>query len=128
MARTETERELNTGIEVDTKHLGKVTVRELSLESVLSIAKEIGLLLSKVDLSDATSLSSLAAIASEPATMSALKKLAVSSTGKKESDFAKLPPADWMRIMVALKEVTDFEEMKELFFQLVSMEALQTEG
>ena len=123
MSRTETERELNTGVDVKTKHLGTVTVRELPLEAVLGLTKELGTLLGKMDLSKSTTIVDLAKLASEPATMSALKKLAAAATSLKESDFTNLPPADWMRVMGAVKEVTEFAEMKELFFQLVLEEA-----
>jgi len=125
MARTETDRELNTGVKVDTKTLGQITVRELSLEAVLSISKEIIALIGEADLTGDVTLASFADLAGKPSAMAALKKVAAASTDRKESDFAKLPLADWMRVAVALKEVTDFEEMKALFFQLVPMAGAQ---
>jgi len=51
--------------------------------------------------------------------MRAIQMIAAYATERKPEDFEKMGPADWLKLVKALKQVTDWEETKELFLELV---------
>lgn len=115
----EAKRMLNTGEQVTLKKLGEVTVRELALEQIVTCAGELTTLISALDLSKKKDASdTLRTILADPGTLQAVKVFAAASCDKEPSDFADMGVGDWLKLAVAIKKVTDWEEMRELFTQL----------
>ncbi|MEE8576029.1 MAG: hypothetical protein V3T31_02130 [candidate division Zixibacteria bacterium] len=134
-APTETDRSLNVGVEVETKHIGTVRIKELALEQVVELLSDIVLVFSTFakgedelkelnEKNPAAGLGWMAKVAQDPATLHAMKKLMAASTAKTSEDFDGMPITDWLKLIVALKQVMDWEELKELFFQIVPPSAL----
>lgn len=125
--RTPTDRFLNTGIPVQTKKLGEVEVRELPLESLLIVLEDVVALLN-------SELPSITAGVDNPAelikvlanerTLKAVKKIMAHSTDQPVENFDKMGTTDWLRLIAAMKQVMNWQEMKELFFQIVPREVL----
>ena len=54
-----------------------------------------------------------------------IENIASACTGLPTKELKELGVSDWLRIIAAIKEVIVWEEIKELFFQVVPKEALQ---
>jgi len=114
------ERMLNVGVEIELKKLGKVTVKELSLEQVIKLASSVKLLmdeLSKIENKDTAIFSLL----ESPSVFAAIQDIASATTGKDRDLFKDMGMSDWLKLIKAFKDVMDWEELQELFFQIVPM-------
>lgn len=126
---TETSRMLNVGVPVTLNTLGEIKVRELSVEALLTLSPHLATVLQVVSTkrSDASGTSTgdgegvkmLIDVLSNPATSRLLKEVAALSTRLPAESFNELPLTDWLRWLVAFKEVTHWEELKELFHLLI---------
>jgi len=131
MTQSETERLVNAGVVIKLKHFGdeEVRVRELALEDIVVLTSDIALVLEVFGgdkLKSAVSgkgkategIEVLAAIMQAEPTLNAIRKLAAASTGKKPEDFNRVGIGDWFKLIKAVKDVTDWEELSEVFFDL----------
>jgi len=116
----------NIGIQINLKSFDDpLTVRELSLESILKLSNELVSLLETLNTDgdkfgeDADSITVLLKIVQDPATLRALQLIAAASTSEKSANFEDLPISDWLKWATAFKEVSGWEELRQLFFQLV---------
>jgi hypothetical protein len=128
---TEAERMLNLGIPIETKNMGELRVKELSLESIISLGGDLVDVFQEISgpesedvAGDSRGLSWMKSALSNPKTMKVLKKVAAASTGKNHEDFSDLGVKDWLNWANAFKEVTDWEEVSQLFFNLIPRESL----
>ena len=128
----DTDRMLNVGYEVELKKLGKITVKELCLEDILTITGDLAILLTTftaevqggaAKIEDNSWITSLV---TKPEALRALQSFAAATTNRKAEDFTQMPIGDWMKLAVAWREVMDWQELKELFIQLVPAGALQS--
>ena len=127
---------LNLGTEIELKKLGVVTVRELCLEDVLKLSKEISEILDAIattassssGTSDEDGMAFIVTLLQSDATSNAIRILAAATTNKKPRDFERMGLADWLRWANAFKDVADWEELRELFTHLVPSEVLQSLG
>ena len=60
----------------------------------------------------------------DPSFLSALKKVVGASINRPSDELTKMCIKDWLKLVVALKTVMDWEEIKDLFFQIVPSGAL----
>jgi hypothetical protein len=123
---TDTERMINTGIEVELKTLGKVRVRELSLEKLVIFGRDASNVMDTLNFSvtDQQGVGWVLKILADPEAQKALRACLASSTGLKSEVFENLGVRDWLLLATTLKQVHDWEEIKELFFQLVPKDRL----
>ena len=129
----DTSRAANIGISLALKkfHPDEVKVYELSLEDILGLSKELKDLLivfqeQSATLTEEDGLGALVILLSNPITMHALKTVAAGSTRKKPDDFTGMSATDWLKWAVAFKAVNDWEELRQLFFQLVPKGAMDS--
>ena len=126
---TEAERIANVGKEVTLKKLGPVVVHELYLEDVIKLGSVLVELFDKLDLSsmtdDSEGLRWLSGLVGNPQLFDATCKLAAAATGREPVDFQQMPLSDWLKLAVTLRNVLDWEELRELFFQLVPVNVLE---
>lgn len=126
--RTETERVANIGMPVQTDKLGVVKVRELYAEEVLDVAGEILMLLTHLkkpegeDQEAGTQL--LAEVLKDPKLMSAVRSIVAKATDKTPQDYEKMTLKDWLKILAGVKAVFDWEELRQLFMDLLPASAL----
>jgi hypothetical protein len=111
-------RMLNTGEEITLKSLGKIIVKELSLEQLVLCASEIMKLLESVDFSKQTGLTAFQSILKDPAALNALRVLVAAACSRLPEEFTDMGISDWLKVFAAIKNVFDWEEMKDLFTQL----------
>ena len=116
---------LNVGVAVTLKKLGNVQVKELTLENIILLSKDILKILTSM--SETTSgskdgISWVLFLLENPDTVEAVKKVAAASSGVGADHFTNMGISDWLKLITAFKQVTDWEEIKELFFQLLPME------
>jgi len=115
---------VNSGKQITLKRLGGVTVRELSLEDVLILSQELSEVLQALqDPSTASDTSDgmgvIVSLMKTPATSRAIRLVAAATTNREPAEFENLGVGDWLRWANAFKEVADWEELKDLFTQLV---------
>jgi len=128
---TESERMLNLGIPVTLKKLGKVQVKELSLEDTIVLARELSIVFSAIDMdleglpSEKKGLEWFMRVLSDPLTQQALRSVIAASTERDSDDYVNMGVSDWLKVFAALKSVVDWEEMKELFFQIVPLDIVK---
>ena len=128
---TESERMLNLGIPVTLKKLGKVQVKELSLEDTIVLARELSIVFSALDMdieglpSEKKGLEWFMRLLSDPLTHQALRSVIAASTERDSEDYVNMGVSDWLKVFAALKSVVDWEEMKELFFQIVPLDTVK---
>jgi hypothetical protein len=115
---TDTARLLNTGKEVTLKKLGDVTVREFSLEALLESVNELSVVLQKIDFTETTGAAVIPKLLGDTATFEALLLLASKSCGHKPSDLRDMGISDWVKLFNALREVVDWEELRNLFIEM----------
>jgi hypothetical protein len=127
METNSSERMANLGERVKTKSLGEITVKEPSLEGILTTAKDIYKLIvsNSLDSSDVSG-AWLVKLLANPELAVSIKSLLAVCTDKKPSDFDSIPITDLLKISAAFKKVIVWAEVKELFFQLVPPEVLQS--
>lgn len=139
---SESQRMVNFGIEIQLKHLSGATVRvrELSLENVVLLASELVQIISSLDLKKTLStvasvgndteaakkdgFAFLATLLREPNLVVAVQSVAAASISDETRRYSGLElkgmgVADWMKWMTAFKKVTDWEEMRGLFLELL---------
>ena len=123
---------INSGKEITLKKIGDVTVRELALEDVLKLSQELVEVLEAIQgdgVSGATDgMGVIVSLMKTPATSRALRVVAAATTEQKPADFEKMGVADWLKWANAFKEVADWEELRELFIQLVPKNLFNTEN
>ena len=113
---------LNVGQAVTLKKIGEVRVKELSLEGILSLSKELILIFQSFDKSSLTADNvaiNIAEIVADPNAMRALRTVAAATTDKTEDDFKDLGISDWLKWAATFKEVSDWQEIRELFSHLI---------
>lgn len=130
----DTERILNIGKPITLSGIsGEVRVKELSLENTMELVSELGDLYSIVaserdpmeSLDENSGLLILTAMLKKPGTLHAVKKIASACTELAPEEFSDLGLKDWMLLVATIKEVIDWEELKNLFFQIVPQEAAE---
>lgn len=127
LGRPESDIMADIGITVELRKLGTVEVNELSLESVLRLSDDlVGLLTTMSDMESPKpkegqdeNVAWFLHAMRQPALLNALKAVAAGSTGKKTSDFDELSITDWLKWAAAFKTVTNWEDLKTAFFQLL---------
>ena len=133
--QTETQRMLNVGEEIAVKCLSedggvtpaKVRVKELSLDKVITLASDLFVVLEKVQISDIADAASggagglewLGEVLKNESTQTALHNIAGATTDSDPARWATAGLTDWMRWAVALKKIMDWEELRELFMELI---------
>ena len=117
---TDAQRMANVGEEISLKKLGRVvTVKELTMESVIKCAAELSMLLNVIDWKAKTQAAVILQLIlqSEP-TARAFRVFAAESTETMPEDWVLAPASDWLKFLKAAKNVNDWEELKELFMEL----------
>ena len=121
--QSDTNRMMNAGIPLTLKKLGAITVKELELEDLLLLSDTIlSALTVFMDVSGDKSLSELAllgVILKSNESLVALKAIAAASTKRQPSEYDGMGISDWISLIKAFKQVTDWEELKDLFMELV---------
>lgn len=121
----DTQRLLNVGKEIELS-FGKFTVKELDVFSLISIASEG--LEAFIDLkdTDGSDLALIKAIANDKTFQKKVAKILALFCGTDDStNFEKLSVKDFMKLIATIKEVVDFDEIKEAFFALNLQKYLQ---
>lgn len=111
----------NIGKQVELS-FGEVTVREPSLEEILLLVSDFAVLI-EVLKKDEGILEAL----KTPQFFSVLKKVAAVVSDSEVEKFDNLPISDWLALVVAVKEVVDWEKMSELFTLLGLTEAVKAQ-
>lgn len=96
-----------------------ITVQEVSLEQFLGMVcelEELPELFASLSTDESFDYRQLI---SNPSLFSLLKKLAAACSDKPASFFESRPISDWLKIIKAVKEVHDMEEIMSLFLELV---------
>lgn len=129
--RTETERLANVGVPLKLKKFGDVElqVRELALEDIVTLTSDLALVLEvfggdKLKAAVAgkskgtEGIEMLAAVLAAEPTLQAIRKVAAASTDRKPEEFKGMGISDWLKLVKAIKDVTNWEELSEVFFDL----------
>jgi hypothetical protein len=133
MTVTESERMLNTGTIAHTKKLGDVRVKEISLEAIVRLSEPIIELIKSLNFAalegqgdeKLKGFEFFQSVMTNPRLLPAMKLVMAEATERKATDFDNLSPVDWLRLFVKFKEVTDWEEMTELFTNLLPVAKLR---
>jgi len=125
--KEDTSRILNSGKDITLKACGDITIKEPTLEQTLRILNDLvsisGKFTNESDIDENTFLRSLL-IDSE--VRSEVERIASACCDIPIKTLKTLGISDWMRIIAGIKEVIDWEDLKELFFQVVPPSALQS--
>ena len=123
---SEPERVLNTGIEVDTQLLGTVRVKELCLEQIVALLSDITKVFELFPTEEAEQKGNawIIIMMKDPIFLAAVKNVMAAAIEKEGTDLDGMSIKDWLKLLVALKQVMDWEELKDLFFQIVPSGAL----
>lgn len=117
---------LNSGKVVVLK-IGEVTVREPTLEQTLLILSNLTTLAHKFDtLNLGDNMEVLNLLMRDKDIRVEAESVAAACSGIDVSVLQKLGVSDWLRLIVAIKEVINWEELKELFFQVVPKSTLRS--
>lgn len=124
------ERAANQGVEITLKRLGKVVVRELTLENTIRLARELSVVFSKIDINltapgERKGFEWMMSLLGDEHSLEAIRSVAAATTEKSPKDFENLGLNDWLKMLGAFKVVMDWEELKDLFFQVVPPELLK---
>ena len=118
-------RMLNLGKKITTKKFGEIDVKELTFEQTIICAKDlIRLLMSSVGNKE-DGKEFFFKLLGNPETATAIKRVVAMSIGKAEDDMNDVSATDMLKLMVALKEVVNWKELSELFFQLMPVNLSQ---
>jgi hypothetical protein len=101
---------------------GEVTVKEPSLEEILVLVSDFAVLIELMR-KDQNLIEAL----KTPEFFSVLKKVAAVVSNSDPTLFDNLPVSDWLSMIVAVKEVVDWEKMTELFTLLGLTEAVKAQ-
>jgi len=132
---TPTERLINAGEPITLKCAGEVRVRELTLEQIILIAGDLAVVLKKLpvagEAADAEGKSDagwtwLIAAIKQPETLAALRKVAAATCSVEPVVFKDAGISDWMKWASAVKKVVDWEELRELFTDLLPTGMIST--
>lgn len=117
---TETERALNTGIEIETKRLGVLRVRELSFEKLVIFGRDAAAVFENLDVTetDMEGVGWILKALADPTAQHVMREGMAAASGRPADDFKELGLSDWLLMISALKKVHDWEEIKSLFSQL----------
>jgi hypothetical protein len=125
---------LNLGKTVTLSGIGEITVRELSLESIVKLGPSLIVVLQAVTGVSSTGSRKTAKVddgfefllkaIQEPALLEAVKEVAAASSNRQAREFDSMGLTDWLKWAEAFKSVTNWEELKELFTRLVPAGAL----
>lgn len=116
---------LNSGKVVSLK-IGNVTVREPTLEQTLKILSNLTTLSHKFEMLNLGDNMEVLNLLMRDKDIRAEAECVVSAcSGIEVAVLQNLGVSDWLRLIVAIKEVINWEELKELFFQVVPRSALQ---
>ena len=128
---TDVSKILNVGKKVEIKGVGEIVVKEPNLEQTLLIIQNLLGLATKFQEADLSNNAAIIGLLMQDSDVREQAEDIVSKcSGLDDETLSNLGVSDWMRLIVAIKEVIDWEELKELFFQIVPKSALQnlTEG
>jgi len=122
---TPTERLVNVGVPITLKAIGDVRVRELTLEQIVTIAGDLAVVLKGLpSLADETA-DKEAAIAwlleavKRPEVLAALRQVAASTCGTTPTMFENIGISDWVKWLNAAKKAVDWEELRDLFSEMI---------
>jgi len=116
----------NVGMEVEFMTLGKTNVKELKLGQILKVLGKLAKLFSES--------SSLAKISSENFLTQALAsddtqklmvEVAAYSMDVPQEHVENMGLSDWLKWIAAFKEVSNWEEIKKYFFQILPKELVE---
>lgn len=105
--------------EVEFRDGSVLTVREITLEQLVTLvhqSNEIEELFSALSAEESLNYKNLVA---NPALLILLKKLASACSDKNPSFFENRPLSDWLKVITAVKDVHDMEELTSLFLGLI---------
>jgi hypothetical protein len=118
-ANKKVNRILNVGKTIDIKGV-EVTVKEPSLSHMMTTVQNFIEVSSSINfeaISDNSSL--IKELLGNEEVLAQVKKLANDCTDLSKDEIESLGMVDWMKLVVAFKEVVDFDEVKTLFFQIL---------
>jgi hypothetical protein len=113
---------VNAGVPVETRKFGTVAVKELTIEHVQLLAREVVQLLLAVGEKDMENLNEhqvVMELVMAKETVSVLKALLAAGTGRDVKDFDGLPLSDSVKLVKGFLAANPLGDLKELFFQLV---------
>lgn len=123
---TEVSRALNLGKEITLKSGDTITVRELTLDQTLKILNDLLSVAGKFDdLGGGDETTFMRKLLLDDDLRVEIERIASACTGMPMENLKTLGLSDWLRIIATIKEVLDWEELKELFFQVVPKAVLQ---
>lgn len=116
---TEAQRTINSGVSIFHKGLNRdITVKELSMESIINCASDLAVLMTTIDwASEKKNANIIPMLLKEEATANAFRTFAAESTETNVVDWEGCPFSDWLRFVIAAKQVNDWEELKGLFLE-----------
>jgi hypothetical protein len=122
------DRAINSGITIELK-VGEVIVREPTLEQTLKTLNDLMSLsgkLESLDLEDNTAM--IALLMKDKDILAKVEEVTSFCSGLDKKTLRSLGISDWMRLLAAIKEVIDWEELKTLFFKIVPQKNLLNQG
>lgn len=128
---TESERMLNVGVPVELSSFPGETlrVRELTLEQIVNLGSELVALISEMKLDGKSStdggMATLVKLLKQENTKVALLSVAAYTLSKQPNQLRQMGATDWLKWAKAFKEVVNWEELKELFFDVFPMSAVK---
>jgi len=125
MAPDEMKRSLNLGKVVQLKGVpGDVTVKEIPFRSLLQLSNELAALAQRFTTGTQESmLEQVAAVIADEDAFVFLCRVTQACSGLSEDTLKDLGVGDWLRLITTMQAVFDWEELKELFFQLRGKQA-----
>lgn len=122
---TDAERMINVGVSVELKHLGMISVKEPSLEDIIALGSELAIIMDKVELDEeGGGMGFLVNMLAQEHTKQAVFVVAGKSCGRKPEEFKDMGITDWLKWLDAFKQAVEWEELKNLFFQVFGKEAI----
>jgi hypothetical protein len=97
---------------------GEVRIKEPSLEQVLELLTYLIPLASGFQTNASDGKGAIIDILKGAETRDAIKKIAVALSDKDEEFFTDLGITDWLKVIVTVKKVVNWDELQQLFFQL----------
>lgn len=97
---------------------GEVRIKEPSLEQVLDLLTYLIPLAGTFQTGAADGKSAIVDLIKGTETREAVKKIAVALSDKDEAFFTDLGITDWLKVIVTVKKVVNWDELQQLFSQL----------